>query len=65
MKLNETIPENLWFSDVFRGYQMRPVAFNGLRVFLSLSFSSFHKEFFLFIHSRKILRYEDSIWIHF
>ena len=34
MKLNETIPENLWFSDVFRGYQMRPVAFNGLSDFI-------------------------------
>ena len=28
--------ENLWFSDVFRGYRKRPVAWNGLRVGLNL-----------------------------
>ena len=42
--MNKTyLKKNLWFSDVFRGYQKRPVAWNGFKLHASfIKFETCH-----------------------
>ena len=41
--------ENLWFSNVFRGYRERPVTWNGLKAFVEMIFFSKRKSFYRII----------------